>query len=69
MVPKSKQRESGFKAVDLSIEIYNDILDLFINYGTYQIPNGNGRKKHRKLYRALKIASKGDRNVRNYTYA
>ena len=28
MVPKSKQRESGFKAVDLSIEIYNDILDL-----------------------------------------
>lgn len=40
MVPKSKQKESGFKAVDLSIEIYNDILDLCLkmpNRYTYLI--------------------------------
>ena len=40
MVPKSKQRESDFKAVDLSIEIYNDILDLCLkmpNRYTYLI--------------------------------
>lgn len=59
-------RKTSFHIFENMIRYFNN---LFINYGTYQIPNGNGRKKHRKLYRALKIASKGGRNVRNYTYA